>query len=123
MRTILLIARRAFTYHGRTVQPGELIQASAIEAVSLRYRGQARFAPKAVVTPPPPPVTAKVVTAATEPVQPEPPAPVADVPEPEPASPESSESIEPMREGDEGDLETLPKRRRSYKRRDLEAEG
>ena len=118
MRTIPLIARRAFTYHGKTVQPGELIQATAVEAVSLRYRGQARFAPKAVVTAKPNTVIASaVVASAPEPVQPE---PVADVSE---FTPEPSESTEPTRDVvDDGELDALPKRRRSYKRRDMEAE-
>jgi hypothetical protein len=116
MRTIPLIARRAFSYHGKTVQPGELIQATPIEAVSLRYRGQARFAPKAIVDSKPHAVTPSAVV--PTPAEPE---PVSDFHEPEPVVEEPADLSSDG--SPEPELEVPVRRRRSYKRRDLEAEG
>jgi hypothetical protein len=42
---IHLIAKTAFSHHGRTVVAGEAFTASPIEAAALRYQRKAIFAP------------------------------------------------------------------------------
>jgi hypothetical protein len=123
-RTIALIARRPLRYQGRQIQAGEVFQADAVSSVSFRYRGQARFAPTAVTLPPaaplPSPVPPLVVdTVATmdsaapipEAVWPSPEAPSPDVPVPDSPAPDA-----------ETDVSDEPRKKRRYRRRDLQAD-
>jgi hypothetical protein len=115
MRLIRLIAQGALTYQGRTVGTGEVFEAAPIDAAVLTYHRQAIFATGTTPASPVPLDVRQqieravdagiVVTAPGERVVPR-----AALPPTEPQT--LVVDVEPEK----------PKRRRSYRRRDLRAE-
>jgi hypothetical protein len=115
MRTIVLVARGNVAYHGPhrsyAVAAGEVFEADAIDAAVLRYRNEVMFAPRGLrpslpttsASAPSPPMSSAIAEDATMPrVRWCPPDAVVGEPLTEP--------------------ETPTRRRRTYARRDLEAE-
>jgi len=98
MRTIALVARDDLTYQGQRVVKGAVFQAAPIDAAVLKYQEKVTFAPRG----------ARSTTAVPAPL----PVPVPD------EDPVLDASPQPAADPDEKPV----RRRRVYKRRDLEAE-